>query len=172
MTRYRNGPRVVTTSVVLDNKVRRVLSTTTKKTNKSPYSTWKKEKQWNSSSYSGFWSILPCGHYIKCILHVSSIHVILLDQVIQILQSKLRWIHSSKCKLPFNLHGLRNFAIMEKDAGSLDTKSWQAVTFQRKCGCFSAWPLISEVYFGRTLVPKVPLLRVSLSRSDQLHTVT
>lgn len=58
---------------------------------------------------------------------------------------------------PVNLHGHRNLVIMEKDAGSLNTKSWQAVTFQRKCGCLSAWPLISQVYFGQHIGPRGPL---------------
>ena len=73
---------------------------------------------------------------------------------------------------PVNLHGHRNLVIIERDAGRLNTKSWQAVTFLHKCGCFSAWPLISKVYFGHASVPKVPLLRVAPSPSDQLHTVT
>lgn len=30
------------------------------------------------------------------------------------------------------------------------------MTFPHTCGCFSARPLISEVYFGRALVPTVP----------------
>lgn len=61
---------------------------------------------------------------------------------------------------------------MKKHAGSLDTKSWQAVAFLHKCGCFSAWPLISEVYFRHALVPKVPysvLLHLRLTNCTLSH---
>lgn len=50
----------------------------------------------------------------------------------------------------------------KKDAGSLDMKSWHAVTFLHKCGRFSARPLISQVYFGHALVPEVPFYSTSL----------
>lgn len=118
---------------------------------------------------------------IKDLSLTASMYVCLHPWTDPVRQNQLWWIHrnllhssggAGKWESPVNLHGQRNVVMMEKDAGRLNTKSWQAVKFLLKCGRFSAWPLISKVYFGQALVPKVPLLRVFLSPSDQLRTVT
>ena len=51
--------------------------------------------------------------------------------------------------------------IKKKKKKKSKKETWQAVTFLHKCGCFSAWPLISKVYFGRPIGPRGPFTPVS-----------
>lgn len=60
----------------------------------------------------------------------------------------------AKCLLTFTI--ARILSLWKEDSCSRDIKSRQAVTFLHTCGCFSAWPLISVVYFRLALVPTVP----------------